>query len=59
MFVRSAQAFAERLELDIANIAVLLETGAISESEADELRARMAGELDSVNGLIAEFSKFL
>jgi len=57
--VKSLKEFAEQLTQDIATIQALREEGTITQDEADETSARMAGELDKANDAIAEFSKFL
>jgi uncharacterized protein YutE (UPF0331/DUF86 family) len=57
-FLAAMRAFAERLDIDIHNVDILVEAGTVTEQEGDELRARMAGERDRVNEIVEEFSRF-
>jgi hypothetical protein len=59
VMIAAIEAFAERCEIDIGNVTVLHESGAITQDEADELRARLAGEMEKATEMAAEFRKFL
>jgi hypothetical protein len=57
--IAAMEAFAERCEIDIRNVTVLQTSGALSEEEADELRARLAGEMEAATEMAAQFRRFL
>ena len=58
-FIGHMHAYADSIEQDMTRISALKEDGTLTEAEADEILARLAGEHETVTELIAEFRKHL
>ena len=58
-FIGHMHAYADSVEQDMARIAALHEDGTLTESEAEEILARLTQEHATMVELIAEFRKHL
>ena len=58
-FIGHVHAYADSVEQDMSRISALKEDGTLTEAEADEILARLAGEHETVTELIAEFRRHL
>ena len=58
-FIGHMHAYADSIEQDMTSIKQLQEDGVITEGEANEILARLAGEHETITEMISEFRKHL
>jgi len=58
-FVQHLKEMADAIATDMDQIRQMVQRGLMTDDESNEILARLSGELDTLNEMIHEFSKYL